>query len=89
MAKRQVYKKTTLMFNDTDIAIHEYLSELATRKRSNIQSEIMNLLEEKMNADVRYLNSIVEKEEIKEQDSEKTKKKSIWQAIKRFFTMKD
>ena len=29
------------------------------------------------------------KEEIKEQDSEKTKKKSIWQAIKRFFTMKD
>ena len=48
MAKRQVYKKTTLMFYDTDIAIHEYLSELATRKRSNIQSEIMNLLEEKM-----------------------------------------
>ena len=67
MAKRQVYKKTTLMFYDTDIAIHEYLSELATRKRSNIQSEIMNLLEEKMNADVRYLNSIVEKEEIKEE----------------------
>ena len=34
-------------------------------------------------------NETEEKEEIKEQDSEKTKKKSIWQAIKRFFTMKD
>ena len=34
-------------------------------------------------------NETEEKEEIKEQDSEKTKKKYIWQAIKRFFTMKD
>ena len=76
MAKRQVYKKTTLMFYDTDIAIHEYLSELATRKRSNIQSEIMNLLEEKMNADVQYLNSIVEKEEIKEEIKEESKSNS-------------
>ena len=52
MAKRTVYKKTTLMFYDTDIAIHNYLTELSTRKRSNIQSEIMNLLEEKMKADL-------------------------------------
>ena len=52
MAKRTVYKKTTLMFYDTDIAIHNYLTDLATRKRSNIQSEIMNLLEEKMKADL-------------------------------------
>ena len=52
MAKRTVYKKTTLMFYDTDIAIHNYLTDLSTRKRSNIQSEIMNLLEEKMKADL-------------------------------------
>lgn len=78
MAKRQVYKKTTLMFYDTDIAIHEYLSELATRKRSNIQSEIMNLLEEKMNADVRYLNSIVEKEEIKEEPKSNSDLDTLW-----------
>ena len=52
MAKRTVYKKTTLMFYDTDIAIHNYLTELSVRKRSNIQSEIMNLLEEKMKADL-------------------------------------
>ena len=78
MAKRQVYKKTTLMFYDTDIAIHEYLSELATRKRSNIQSEIMNLLEEKMNADVRYLNSIVEKEEIKEEPKSNSDLDNVW-----------
>lgn len=78
MAKRQVYKKTTLMFYDTDIAIHEYLSELATRKRSNIQSEIMNLLEEKMNADVRYLNSIVEKEEIKEEPKSNSDLENLW-----------
>ena len=78
MAKRQVYKKTTLMFYDTDIAIHEYLSELATRKRSNIQSEIMNLLEEKMNADVRYLNSIVEKEEIKEAPKSNSDLDNLW-----------
>ena len=52
MAKRTVYKTTTLMFYDTDIAIHNYLTELSTRKRSNIQSEIMNLLEEKMKADL-------------------------------------
>ncbi len=78
MAKRQVYKKTTLMFYDTDIAIHEYLSELATRKRSNIQSEIMNLLEEKMNADVRYLNSIVEKEEIKEEPKSNSDLDNLW-----------
>ena len=79
MAKRQVYKKTTLMFYDTDIAIHEYLSELATRKRSNIQSEIMNLLEEKMNADVRYLNSIVEKEEIKEEPKSNSDLENLWE----------
>ena len=78
MAKRQVYKKTTLMFYDTDLAIHEYLSELATRKRSNIQSEIMNLLEEKMNADVRYLNSIVEKEEIKEEPKSNSDLDNLW-----------
>ena len=78
MAKRQVYKKTTLMFYDTDIAIHEYLSELATRKRSNIQSAIMNLLEEKMNADVRYLNSIVEKEEIKEEPKSNSDLDNLW-----------
>ena len=78
MAKRQVYKKSTLMFYDTDIAIHEYLSELATRKRSNIQSEIMNLLEEKMNADVRYLNSIVEKEEIKEEPKSNSDLENLW-----------
>ena len=52
MAKRTVYKKTTLMFYDTDVAIHNYLTELSVRKRSNIQSEIMNLLEEKMKADL-------------------------------------
>lgn len=51
MAKRTVYKKTTLMFYDTDIAIHNYLTDLSIRKRSNIQSEIMNLLEERMKAD--------------------------------------
>ena len=78
MAKRQAHKKTTLMFYDTDIAIHEYLSELATRKRSNIQSEIMNLLEEKMNADVRYLNSIVEKEEIKEEPKSNSDLENLW-----------
>ena len=81
MAKRQVYKKTTLMFYDTDIAIHEYLSELATRKRSNIQSEIMNLLEEKMNADVRYLNSIVEKEEIKEEPKSNSDLENLWKEL--------
>ena len=78
MAKRQVYKKTTLMFYDTDIAIHNYLTDLATRKRSNIQSEIMNLLEEKMNADVQYLNSIVEKEEIKEESKSNSDLENLW-----------
>ena len=39
----------------------------------------MNLLEEKMNADVRYLNSIVEKEEIKEEPKSNSDLENLWE----------
>ena len=47
MAKK-VFKKTTLLFYDTDKEIYDYITKLAVKRRSTMQSEIMNLLEREM-----------------------------------------
>ena len=66
------------MQNEENSAIEENIIEI--NKESGYSESLENIDDG---------NETEEKEEIKEQDSEKTKKKSIWQAIKRFFTMKD
>ena len=67
-----------VMQNEENSAIEENIIEI--NKESGYSESLENIDDG---------NETEEKEEIKEQDSEKTKKKSIWQAIKRFFTMKD
>lgn len=64
--------------NEENSAIEENIIEI--NKESGDNEGLENIDDE---------NKDEEKEEIKEQDNKETKKRSIWQAIKRFFGMKN